>query len=64
MALAAVTVKVDKLPAVIEVGLAVTATVGGMVDVLTWAEPHPANKRGSTREEIAREKNGKLNLKL
>jgi hypothetical protein len=46
------------------VGLAVTATVGGMFDGVTWAEPHPANKKGSTREKIARERNGELNLKL
>ncbi len=50
VALAAVTVKVDELPAAIEVGLAVMLTVGVAVAVgvlLKWAPPHPVNTRRS-----------------
>ncbi len=64
MALVAVTVNVDELPDVLEVGLAVTLTVGGGVPGLPgMLFAHPVNSRGSERQdnsatgEMSREKN-------
>jgi hypothetical protein len=55
VAFAAVTVKVDELPATIEVGLAVMPTVGA-AEVPVEIPPHPVNSRGSKKPAIIKER--------
>jgi hypothetical protein len=59
VALVAVTVKVEELPAAIEAGLAVMATVGAGDVLLKLPPAHPVNSRlsdrlGATKKEISR----------
>ena len=54
VAFVAVTVKVDAVPMVIEVGLAVIATVGAE-DVALKLPPHPLNSRGSRKPRVIKE---------
>jgi hypothetical protein len=57
VAFAAVTVKVDALPMVIEVGLATIVTEGtdGVLLVLLKLPPHPLKSRGSKRPGVNQE---------
>jgi hypothetical protein len=52
VAFAAVTVKVEGLPAEIEVGLAVMATVGAIFVGVETVDPHPASSRDTRRAGI------------
>jgi hypothetical protein len=52
VAFAAVTVKVDELPKVIEAGLAVMPAVGAAGVALNCVPLHPASSMGSTGQRI------------
>jgi hypothetical protein len=52
VAFVAVTVKVDELPAGIEVGLAAIPTVGGAFVPLKLVPAHPVRRSGRTKVEI------------
>lgn len=54
VAFAAVTVRVDELPAVIAPGLAAMVTVGVVpVELFLKLTPHPANSRDQQRQKIS-----------
>jgi len=52
---AAVTVRVDEAPALIDAGLAEIATVGAVGPALTFEPPHPTKNTGSTKAQSAHE---------
>jgi len=56
VAFVAVTVKLDELPAEIEVGLAVMVTVGAGDAPIKLPLTHPVNSRGSKRPGITQER--------
>jgi hypothetical protein len=62
VALVAVTVNVDELPAEIEAGLAVIVTVGGAVEPLKLVPLHPVNSNGSKRTGVIETRNRRTDL--
>ena len=64
MAFVAVTVKLDELPAEIEVGLAVIVTVGAGNAPIKLPRTHPVNSRGSKMPGIPHERIERRDLPL